>query len=274
MTRSLRRFLSLLAASMAFALPASATTYSTDYTDLWFNPSESGWGVNVIQQSDTMFATLFVYGADNSARWYVASATVPASSGNQTLFSGPLYQTTGPYFGGAFNPASVVVTQVGSMTFNFTSSNSGTLTYSVNGVNVTKSITRQTFKNNNLGGHYLGGLIGISSACNGVGAGDVLVFGTTDVQHSGAQQVTMTIDFVNTGNVAVHCTFNAPYSQAGKMGALSGTWGCTFNGGSPTNGSFSVSQIDATLYGWAGRFNGNDQYCTYNGNFGMVRDVH
>ena len=95
----LRRFAAAAFASLAFALPASATNFSTDYTDLWFNPSESGWGVNVIQQGNTLFATLFVYGTDQSPRWYVASGLVASSS---TVFSGQLFQTTGPYFGAAW----------------------------------------------------------------------------------------------------------------------------------------------------------------------------
>ena len=33
-----------------------------DITDLWWNPAESGWGMNVIQQGDTSFVTMFVYG--------------------------------------------------------------------------------------------------------------------------------------------------------------------------------------------------------------------
>ena len=36
----------------------------TNYTDMWFNPSESGWGVNVTQDyNGPIFATFFVYTA-------------------------------------------------------------------------------------------------------------------------------------------------------------------------------------------------------------------
>ena len=33
---------------LSFCLVAKASTYSTEITDMWWNPSESGWGVNVI----------------------------------------------------------------------------------------------------------------------------------------------------------------------------------------------------------------------------------
>lgn len=46
----------------------------------------------------------------------------------------------------AFTPISAAnLRKVGTMQFRFTSGVSGTLTYSVDGINVTKSITRQVF---------------------------------------------------------------------------------------------------------------------------------
>jgi hypothetical protein len=73
------------------------------------------------------------------------------SKGDKTgdaTYSGPLYVTHGPAFNavpftsiGASN-----LTQVGTMSFTFTNGNAGTLTYSVNGVTVTKSIQRQVVR--------------------------------------------------------------------------------------------------------------------------------
>src|SRR6185369_9779242 len=40
--------------------------------DLWFPPNEGGWGLNLIEQGDTAFATLFVYDAQNRPHWYSA----------------------------------------------------------------------------------------------------------------------------------------------------------------------------------------------------------
>src|SRR5690348_8358425 len=110
----------LLAAIATVAASAvHANTVTTDFTDLWWIPSESGWGANVIQQQDILFATLFVYGSNNQPIWYVASAAQYQGQVNgQFTFTGPLYQTTGPYFGaGGFNPNNVANRQVGSFTF-------------------------------------------------------------------------------------------------------------------------------------------------------------
>src|SRR5215207_11325714 len=94
MSRTFRTFAAGLLVTLGMAQPASATSFSTDYTDLWFSPAESGWGLNLSQQGNTMFGTLFVYGTDQTPRWYVASALVATSTNS---FTGALYRTTGPY---------------------------------------------------------------------------------------------------------------------------------------------------------------------------------
>ena len=262
MTHIFRRFAAALLASMAFALPASATSFSTDFTDLWFNPAESGWGVNLIQQGNTIFATLFVYGPEQTARWYVASGLVGISS---TTFTGPLYRTTGPYFGAAWTGGGPAV-QVGTMTFNFNTPTTSTLTYSVDGVTVTKSVQRQTFVGNNLAGNFLGGLTATASGCN---IQAILVFDHFAASHSAAHQVSLPVVFVTSNGVQATCTFNGAYTQAGKMGNVSGSWSCTTGNA----GTFTISQIDVTQTGWSGRFNGQDQFCSYSGYFGGVRDI-
>jgi hypothetical protein len=87
-----------------------------DYTDLWWNPAESGWGLNFAQHpSGQAFATWFVYGADGLPLWYV----VPGGKWlDGTTFQGDVYATTGPDIG-AFDPARVTRTRVGNATFFF-----------------------------------------------------------------------------------------------------------------------------------------------------------
>ena len=129
---------------------ASCTSTTTDrsglmnYQDLWWNPNESGWGVNITHQDDTLFATLFTYDASNQPLWLVMSAGRLQSDGS---YSGTLFQTTGPVFNAQpFTPIGPSnFTTVGTMQFRFSNGTNGTMTYSVNGVNVTKSITRQVF---------------------------------------------------------------------------------------------------------------------------------
>jgi len=268
----LRRFAIAFLALAAFALPARATTYSTDFTDLWFNPAESGWGVNVIQQYNTMFATLFVYGANNAAQWFVAPDVEPSPAGSQTAFTGQLFLTTGPFFGAtAFDPNGVGKLVVGTITFTFDSATTGTLTYTVNGATVTKHIQRQTWRNNVLTGNYLGGLTATGSNCTGgVANGNVLIFQTLTVALTGAN-TSLDVKFnAFPSGQAAECTFTGPYTQSGKLGSITGTWNCTVTG---NTGSFTLSSIEANTNGFTGKFHGTDQFCTYDGQFGGVRDV-
>ena len=112
----------------------------------WASPanSESGWGVNLTQQGDIVFATWFTYDTDGSGLWLVASNAARQAGTN--TYSGALYRTTGPAFSSAtFDASKVVVTQVGTATFAFTDANNGTFAYTVNGVSQTKAITRQIY---------------------------------------------------------------------------------------------------------------------------------
>ena len=115
---------------------------ATNYQDLWWaGQAESGWGINVTQHGDTIFATLFDYDANGNGTWFVLANAPKTAPG---VYSGALYRVTGP----AFNTTpwtTTTPTQVGQMTFSFSSGNTGTLTYTVNGIAVTKSIQREVF---------------------------------------------------------------------------------------------------------------------------------
>jgi lysyl endopeptidase len=116
---------------------------SADYTDMWWNPQESGWGVNVIQHpSKIIFAVWFTYQSDGTRTWLVLPAGTWTSS---NTYSGTLYSTSGPAANAAFNAASVTTTPVGTGTLNFSDANNGAWSYSVNGVSGSRAITRQSF---------------------------------------------------------------------------------------------------------------------------------
>ena len=114
---------------------------STNYQDLWWNPAESGWGINVTHQDNILFATLFTYDSSGRDLWLVMSNGARQGDGS---YSGELYRTTGP----AFNTTpftGVNATSVGTMRLRFSDGNNGTLTYTYSGATVTKAIQRQVF---------------------------------------------------------------------------------------------------------------------------------
>jgi len=266
MISTLKRHAVALLATLAVSLPAAATSTGIDYTDQWWGgPAEHGWGVNFIEQGTTIFATLFVYGPDQTPRWYVA--TMQGSGSN---FTGPMYSTTGPYFGaGAFNGDSTQVTQVGSMSVNFSSAYNGALTYTVNGVNVSKAISRQTFANNNITGHYRGGMLASATNCKGVPNGQAETFDMMTVTQSG-QSVSMVVNFFTATGSSAQCTYSGTLTPQGVMGQIAnGTFNCNVGNA----GSFRIDTITATQTGFSGTFSGSDQFCTYSGFFGGVKDV-
>jgi hypothetical protein len=114
-------------------------------TALWWNPRESGWGLNLNHQGNILFGTLFTYDAQRAPMWLVMSAGRMQADGRS--FTGELYRTTGPAFNAVpFTPITAGnLTQVGSMTLSIADANAATLTYTVDGVQVTKSIQRQVF---------------------------------------------------------------------------------------------------------------------------------
>jgi len=119
---------------------------ATNYQDLWWNAppgSESGWGLNVTHQGNTLFLTWFTYDLDGTPLWLSATAQKTGA----TSYSGTLYRTNGPAFSATpWNPASVAITAVGTATVTFADGNRATFAYSVNGINQTKQITRQIFR--------------------------------------------------------------------------------------------------------------------------------
>jgi hypothetical protein len=120
--------------------PAS-TPPAIDYSDLWWNPNESGWGMTITQQYGVMFLAWYVYNGSGNPVWYVAPDCVVVGS----ACSGSVYSTTGPPLGPSFNPNSVIASTAGTITVTFVDANNATISYTVNGVSSTKQITRQTF---------------------------------------------------------------------------------------------------------------------------------
>ncbi len=125
-------------------------TKATNYQDLWWAApagSESGWGINLTHQGNTIFASWFTYDVDGSPLWLVVTAGQTAAA----TFSGTLYRTTGPAFNAVpFNPSNVNATAVGTATFTFANGNSGSFNYSITGVGPTtvtqtKQIVREIF---------------------------------------------------------------------------------------------------------------------------------
>ena len=259
----MKKTLALLAALCCTG--AFAASNSTDMTDLWFNTNEEGWGANVIHQRDTLFITLFVYGENRAPTWYVGSKVDLSSTANGVLtYTGALYRTTGPFFAAAtFDERDVDVVPVGTVTFSATQLNAATLTYVVGGVTVTKQLTRQTWAGETLAGQFAGATFADwSSACTNA-RGHTEAFAGFTVSHS----ATNTVSILEAGASGYSCTYNGSYTQAGRLGTITGTGTCS-DGFNPT---FTMSEVMVNAGSLSMRIEAAAGNCRMTGRMGGVR---
>ena len=112
-----------------------------------------------------------------------------------------------------------------------------------------------------------------SSCQNTSNNGAALIFGALVVTQSG-QGLSMAVNFTNGNGVGGTCTYNGLLTPQGVMGQIAnGTFSCTVGGQASNAGTFNVDAITMQQTGFTGVFTGKDQFCTYNGYFGGVKDV-
>jgi len=252
----------LLRLTLAVVLATgSLCARATDYSDIWWNPAESGWGINLAQSNQYIFATFFVYGLGNVPTWYVGQLTLDATG----AFTGPLLTTTGTDVGTEpFKQTST--TQVGTATFKPSAADKGVLTYNVGPVSVHKNIQRQTLTAIPLAGSYVGGVSVVASACSNPsdnGAASLPV--NFSVTQSPTGQFQLVADLLGFGM----CTFvsTGGVTQNGQLFSFSGTSAC----GTDPPYAVTVTELRATSLGIEGRWTApNSGGCHEEGQFGGV----
>jgi hypothetical protein len=256
----------LLAAASLVAFPAGATSFSTDQSDLYYIVAESGWGIQLVQRGSVIFATMFVYGPTGAATWYVATM----NSTDATTWTGDLYATTGPYFGTVpFNPANVVATKVGTMTWTPTSVTTGTLMYDVNGVGIVKNVVRQTLVLDDYSGTYLGAINLTTSGCTNPSDNTPSTDapGATIAVTQSGQSITITISVF--GLTAV--TISGTLSQSGQFGSVLGTY--TAVGNEVGNASVSAMNVQVNALSASFSLQSTNTGCQDTGNFVGMRSM-
>lgn len=249
----------LAIALLSAALPAAAAnTFSADASDMWWKPDESGWGVNVVQQGNVIFATLYVYAADGTAHWFVAP-DMEAPGGSPLTFTGDLYETTGPAFTASFNPGAVTRRVVGTATFTYSASNSAAFAYSVDGKSVARNIQRMTWRSPDLSGEYEVWRNIRSSNCTDMGNSSYDYI----IQQSGNA---VTIQAYQ--GVALQCSWSGTVSQAGRMSAITASGTC---GGTPSTSSLRIDDLEVGVNGFMGHLASTEHGCDL---FGRIAGVN
>jgi len=252
----------LLAIATLFSTPASATSFSTDQSDVWNAIGEPGWAVQLVQRGSTIFATMYVYGPSMQATFYSAAMEATAT---QLTWSGDLIATTGPWFGTTpFNSALVTTRTAGTMTWTATSATTGTLKYSVDGVLVTKTMARYLIRYDDYSGTYLAAIHEDTTGCFNPADNDSLEI-SLDLT-VGQSGLNMSIGLVGPGGT---CTFTGTLSQAGQFGAVAGTYSC----GNGDFGTFQFFEMSVGVNYLTGRLsaNGTNDGCKTAAYFAAVR---
>jgi len=262
-------FAAICMAFMCAVAPASASSFSSDNSDIWWNPVENGWGLQMVQRADIIFVTLYLYNTNGVPIWYAAVL----STGSGASWNGDLMETTGPWFGTQpFNAAAVSVARVGSMSFSPTSLRDGMLSYSINGVANTKHIERMTLRYDDYNGNYRGMLAYAAEACPN--PADRGMFNNRidfTITQSGAN---MSILSQQQGTVAV-CSSSGVYGQDGQFGnSQQVTGSCTDGSGSgavTTYYQMNVTPSTVTMNFTAPSSNAGSKGCTLNGTLVGIR---
>ena len=138
--RSLQRFIFDSAAPVCIG--TSGTRAAADnYSDLWWNESEPGWGLSLAHQGDAIVLLWYTYGAAGRDQWFSGSVLSKQADGS---FSGPLQQ---PASGTPLAQIVAAATDFplpprGQASLRFSDGESGIFEYEVDGVSQAKVISR------------------------------------------------------------------------------------------------------------------------------------
>jgi len=202
--------------------------------------------MQVVQQAEVLFATLFVYDTAGQPTFYTATL-VPAAS---LAWSGDLYRTTGPYFGQpSFDPATVTGRKVGTMMFSRPFLDAGLLQYAVDGTAVSKIVQRQLLRFESYTGVYVAMFNMVTTNCPSQSEnGDVTETYAINIVHAGT---TMSMHWQQPNGTT--CDVIGSYGQQGHVGQLDATYACS----SSENGALSFSDLTNRVGMISGRFQGH-----------------
>ena len=254
----------LLVAALGFVSPAYANTYMSSMSDLWWNENESGWGVTITHQKEVVFHTFFIYGADGKAQWYTGQANYTGvNSQGAYIFTGNMYSVVGPWFGAVFSPNLVTARLAGTVTLT-AFLNQATLTYTIDGVTINKVITRQTFRNDDVSGSYMGAIKSTQSGCRFPYVnGDFNYY--IDITISNTANTFAMAARSSDGDT---CNYSGNYLQTGRIARSQGNYVCS----SGAAGTYDAIEIEANLSGFTGRYSASGNYCSSStGRFAAMR---
>jgi hypothetical protein len=248
----------------------TARPRGVSYFDLWWNPAEPGWGVQIAQSGTFQFVTFFVYDSDGRPTWYTAELTADGT-GN---YIGTLYANTGSYFGLPWVPGLVTNVAVGTASFQPDTPYQATLVYTLTGgPSVSKAIERQPLLPRKLAGSYSGAIAGSVTGCDNAAYNHPVVRGHFDlvVAQSGDASATLAFTITDGGYAGMSCMLSGPLTHLGSLYRIGNAqYTCTGTGFSPGATTAVIERLHPTDQGIEGLFTTTVAGCNQTINFGGV----
>jgi len=111
-----------------------------DYTGMWSNPAEPGWGMTIVQaESNHVFVVLFVQDAAGQSAWFALSEGAWRTA---AVLEGRLYRATGAAFAQAYDRSKFALSAVGDARIEFDANDGAVLTVTIDGLTTVKAIRR------------------------------------------------------------------------------------------------------------------------------------
>lgn len=257
----------------------SSATMVPDPTGLWYVPTESGWGLSIQQQGDTLFVVLYVHDETSRPAWYVASAVRRREgqldpTGSFPVYGGTLYKADATRIGLPFRL--LHVTGVGEVSLHRVPGpgNRLAIAYDVAGVQVTKTVEPQTWGSSRLTalGSYQGAVIfgGVPSGCPtdpGIPMGMFTVAG-----NAAAPDHVRWVFGSRVGQLtAESCEAEGPWVQRGQQASFTAPVRCGTTSSTPV-GTVTVNDIVPSVNGLTGSVTVVRGSCTYNGRLSGTRE--
>jgi hypothetical protein len=235
------RITHLLAACLA---AAALPTHAIELTDVWYHPGEPGWSVNIVHHDDLAWVALYIYGPAGEAQWYsTAARTTALGPGGMPQMTGTLYRTRGPVLGQPFDPGKVEVMPVGVLHLSTRDLDAIDLEYTIDGLQIDKTLQRFTWRQEVHGEGYLASFAGHRT--------DSATRVTTAFSHAGPAflEIESGLARLRMSQSGAACDYLGGHRPMGRIAEVTGDFQCDDG----RAGRFELTDLTITDHGFSGR---------------------
>jgi hypothetical protein len=259
----MNRLLLAVLLSLSFASDAHAHAL----TDLWWNPGESGWGLNVVHENNRLVVTLYVHDAAKKPRWYGgALLRYGNTAAGDPEFLGDLFETDGTPFSTPWNPADVQRRWVGQVKFRARPGGTAAFEYAIDGVTVLKPVQRFTIDDDRFEGAHFATLMRRYGDCAGSVDRVEVEHGLLAIDRQSGVPGTsqrLIVDMALVDGTRAICSFGGRFERYGRSGGMQGNYACSDGSAGPVE----FKNIEFDSFGFSARFTAVHPTC---GEFGGV----